>query len=318
MRRILRLMSAMLLAASLASGARAETITAGAVGSASASHWMIYVAIDRGFFARRGITMDLVHAPSNAAVVQQLAAGSLAVTYSSGLVDPIRAVAGGAPVALVRIDQQASPYALLSKPDLPNLAALKGHSVIVGGAKDITRLYAQRMLASAGVGPGDVDWIYSGATSARMAALASGAVDAALLAPPFIFQARTGHFRDLGYAVSFAHDIPFSGSTVNIAWAKGHMEVLQRYLAAYTEAVLWFDQDANKEEAVRILVQATHADPNEAAQSYDLFRQLDMFDRKGTLAPAQLQPLVDVMIKSGDLPAGFDAKRLVLPGLSTP
>ena len=310
------LLAACLLLAGLP--ARAETIVAGAVGSASASHWPLYIGIDRGFFARNGVTIDIVHAPSNAGVVQQVAAGSMDLNFSSGLVDPIRAVAAGAPVALVRIDQQASPYALLAKPALATVAALKGHSIIVGGAKDITRLYAQRMLAAASLAPADVDWIYAGATSARMAALASGAVDAALLAPPFIFTARGSGFHDLGYAVTAARDLPFSGTGVNTAWANAHRAALTAYLAGFTQAVAWFNQDGNKAEAVRILVAATHADPNEAAQSYDLFRELDMFERSGSLVPAQLQTLVTALIAAGDLPAGFDPARLVLPGLATP
>ena len=48
--------------------------------------------------------------------MQQLAAGSLDITMSTGLVDPIRAIDKGAPLAIVRLEVQAPPYALLAKP----------------------------------------------------------------------------------------------------------------------------------------------------------------------------------------------------------
>src|SRR5256885_2164629 len=81
---------------------------------------------------------------SNAAVVQQLAAGSTNIATNAGLVDPIRAIEKGAPIAILRIEIQAPPYALLAKPAIKTMAELKGKTVIVGGAKDITRIFANR------------------------------------------------------------------------------------------------------------------------------------------------------------------------------
>ena len=85
-------------------------------------------------------------AQSNASVIQQLAAGSYAVAPTAGMVDPIRAVDKGAPVALVRIVIQSPPYALLAKSTIKSLKDLKGKTIMIGGAKDITRIFTERML----------------------------------------------------------------------------------------------------------------------------------------------------------------------------
>jgi ABC-type nitrate/sulfonate/bicarbonate transport system substrate-binding protein len=69
-----------------------DTVILSSVGSASANGWPTYVAIDKGFFAAEGMIPDIVFAQSNAAVIQQLAAGSVNVSTNSGLVDPIRAI----------------------------------------------------------------------------------------------------------------------------------------------------------------------------------------------------------------------------------
>src|SRR5204862_3148693 len=105
--------------------------------------------------------------------------GSLNMTNNSGLVDPIRANEKGAPVAILRVEIQRPPYALMAKPVIKSPADIKGKLVSVGGPKDITRIYVEQTLDRRGVKPGDYDLAYAGATSARFAALSSGGVDAA-------------------------------------------------------------------------------------------------------------------------------------------
>src|SRR4051794_19773426 len=94
-----RIAQAALLAGALcAAPAAAETVSLASVGSSSANGWPSYVAIEKGFFADAGIAPDVVFAQSNAAVIQQVAAGSANVSTNSGLVDPIRAIQKGAPM----------------------------------------------------------------------------------------------------------------------------------------------------------------------------------------------------------------------------
>ena len=107
---------------------------------------------------------------------------------------------------------------LLAKPAIRTMADLKGKIVSVGGPKDITRIFFERMLASGGVAARDVDLIFAGATSARMAALQSGAADAALLTTPYNFHAEAAGYTNLGLAADLV-DMPFSGVSVNRNWA---------------------------------------------------------------------------------------------------
>ena len=132
-----------------------DTVILGSVGSSSANGWPSYVAIEKGFFAAEGLKPDPVFAQSNAGVIQQLAAGSINFSTNSGLVDPIRAIEKGAPLALIRVEVQKPPYSLLAKPGIKSMAELKGKMLSVGGAKDITRIFVERMLAPSGVKPAD-------------------------------------------------------------------------------------------------------------------------------------------------------------------
>src|ERR1019366_4110879 len=280
----------------VAPGARAaDSITVGAVGSASAALWPVDIGLAKGFFTAEGVAVDLVFAPSNAGVLQQLAAGSLKVGVNGGLVDPIRAINQGAPVAIVRIEGQVPPYALLAKPAIKSIKELNGKTIIVGGAKDITRTYLDRMMSPSGIKPGEYDLVYAGATSARFAALQSGAADAAILFPPFNFHAEAGGFNSLGLVVDYAKNLPFMGTTVNRQWATDNKQRLQKYLAAFTKAALWFNDQSNREEAIKILVDVTHGARDDIEKSYDFYRKINFFETTGKVSKAKIGEIVKVL-----------------------
>ena len=205
----------------------AETIIAGGVSSASANLWPIFIGTKKGFFADADIKIDLVFSQSNSATIQQVVVNAINVSIGSGLVDPIRAIEKGAPLAIVRIEVQRPPYALIGRPGIKEMKDLKGRIVSVGGAKDITRIFLERMLITAGVDPKGVDLIFAGATSARYSALRSGAADAAMLTAPYNFDAMAAGFPNLGLTADYV-DMPFSGVTINRNWAARNAGTVRR------------------------------------------------------------------------------------------
>src|SRR5207249_2567300 len=194
---------------------RAETITIGLVGAASATHWPIYAGLKKGYYAQADIKLDMVFTPSSGALVQQLAAGSLDAALSTGIVDPIYAIDKGAGIAIVRLEIQSPPYALIARPSIKSLKELKGKTIMIDGPKGITKIYVERMLAANGIKPNEFDPLYAGATSARFSALQAGAIDATVLIPPFNFYAESAGFSNLGLSVDYTPELPFSGAVVN-------------------------------------------------------------------------------------------------------
>ncbi|HEY2134287.1 MAG TPA: ABC transporter substrate-binding protein [Xanthobacteraceae bacterium] len=306
---------ALTLAASAAPVRAADTVTIGTVGSASANIWPVFIALNKGFFAEQDLKIDLVYVQSSAQMIQQLTAGSLDVTISTGLVDPIRAIDKGSPIAIVRLESQSPPYALVAKPGITSFAQLKGKTISLGGPKDITRIYVERMLAPSGVKPGEFDMVYAGATSARAQALLAGAVDAAILLPPFNFQAVAQGYVELGLTVDFAPELPFSGTVVNLAWAKTHAAVLARVLAAHAKSVAWFEDDNNRAEAVKMMVAASGLKPDEVEKAYAFYRKGKFFEPTGKVSRKKLGALVDALAGLGDIPH-LDIDRLILPGVT--
>jgi NitT/TauT family transport system substrate-binding protein len=293
-----------------------DTVTIGTVGSPSANLWPIFIGRDKGFFAAENIKLDLVYVQASAAVIQQLAAGSLDMTMSTGLVDPIRAIDQGAAMAITRFEVQAPPYVIMAKSSIKALKELKGKVISVGGAKDITRIYAERMLAPHGVKPGEYDLVYAGATTARAQALLSGAVDAAIVLPPSNFQIEAAGYNNLGLTIDYAPELAFSGTVVNKAWADRNPDVLRRVLAAQSKSTDYFYADGNRAELVRILVAVSGQKPEDVEKSYDFFRKNNFFDRTGKISRTKLNALLEALQSLGDLQARGNIERFLLPGVA--
>ena len=294
----------------------AETVTVGTVGQASANLWPVFIGLNKGFFAAEDLKVDVVYVQSSAQLVQQITAGSLDICMSTGLVDPMRAIGMGAPIAIVRVEVQAPPYALLAKPGIKSLKELKGKVISLGGPKDITRIYVERMLEPNGVKPGEFDMVFAGATAARASALLAGAVDAAILLPPFNFQAVAAGFNDLGLTIDYVKDLPFSGTVVNVRWANAQKPILQKLLAAHTRSVAWFEDARNRSEAVQILMAASKLKQEDVEKAYDFMRNGHFFEPTGKVSKSKLASLAKAMVSLGDLPGAIDVDRVLLPGVT--
>ena len=308
------LTSATLVFAPLAQAA--DIVSVGSVDATSANLWPLHIAIKNGYFDAADLKIDLVFAQSNASVIQQLAAGSYNVAPSAGMVDPIRAIDKGAPVALVRIVIQAPPYALLAKPEIKKIEDLKGKTIIIGGAKDITRIFTERMLEPHGLKSGDYDYVFAGATSARFSALKSGAVDAALLTMPFNFFAATAGYTNLGFTFDYLPDMPFAGMAVNREWAQSHADMLRRFLVAYNKGVAWFYDPKNREDAVQLQTEISKIQRDDVEKAYAFLHDKNLFEPTGKVAKKKVGTVIDALRDLGDLPAGFTVDRVLLPGVT--
>ena len=211
---------------------------------------------------------------------------------------------------------QAPPYAILAKPSIKRMTDLKGKVISIGGVKDITRIYLERMLAPSGVKPGDYDTVYAGATAARFSALQGGAVDAAVLLPPFSFYAESSGFNNLGLTIDYAKELPFSGSVVNRAWATSHKAALDKLLAALSRSVAWYYDPANRAEAIKIMVEASRLSEEDITKTYDFIHGRDFFEDTGKVSVAKMSTMLAALKELGDIEGSVALDRFVLPGVT--
>jgi ABC-type nitrate/sulfonate/bicarbonate transport system substrate-binding protein len=293
-----------------ATSSHAATVTLVTTGSGNPNEWPIYIAKKKNFFADAGIELVAVSASSTAAAMQQIAAGSGNMA-SGGITDPMRAIDNGAGISIIRIHSQVPPYTVWGKPGVKTFADLRKKIVILGGAKDITRIYFDRMVQPNGLKAGDYDMVFAGTTPSRFAALQAGAVDAAILLPPFSFRAEAAGFSLVGRLSDYVKDMPFTGYAVNTRWAKTNRATVVNFFKAYQKAVDWFRDPANREEAIAILIAEAKVDPADAEKTYNFFSSIDVFSPKGIVTPASLATLVKALADDGDLSGSADPARFI-------
>ena len=295
----------------------ADKITIGMIGSPDSGGWLYYIGVAKGYFAAQGIEPDFIYVPTAPGVMQQLVGGSLDVVGVDGVVEPIHAVAKGASVAILRMTSNTTPYEMIAKPTINSIKDLKGKIITIGGLMDINRIYLERIMQANGIKWGEYDVVVIGNSAQRFAALQSGSVDATMLVPPTSFAAEKAGFKNLAMIKDYAPDLPMASADAMVAWAKAHEDLARKLVAGLDQSAAFFYGDGNRDAAIDILVDASHADRDQVARTYDLSRQIQMYSRENTISRTDLQHLIDGMKSVGDLQGvTITPDQLVIAGLT--
>jgi ABC-type nitrate/sulfonate/bicarbonate transport system substrate-binding protein len=248
--------------------------------SKSASDWVAFLGEKLGFFTANGVKPEFVVAGSAAANAQQLTAGSSDMAGISAT-QLIEAVEGGAPLQAILNRTHTTPYVIVGKKGIAGIKGLAGKMVIVGGPNDITTILMNGVLAGNGMKPENVTYTFAGGTPERFAALMSGAVDAAILLPPFSFRATAQGYPQLAEVSKYFGTFPLDLVGTNATFAKTKSDVLEGYLRGYLQGVRWIYDSANRAQALAILTEATNTTAEDAAKTYDAYVRGRVFNETG-------------------------------------
>jgi NitT/TauT family transport system substrate-binding protein len=276
------------------------TVTLGLVAYLS-EFWPALVAQKLGYFDEAGITVDIVITGASAKTVQAAAVGAIHIG-SSGVVDPVRAMAGGAQVKLVASGVVNSTTMMFVKPEIKTVGELKGKRVIVGGPKDITAVWWAAMAKKAGLDPvNDVELLFAGATPDRFAALATGGVDAASLSTPAAFAAEAKGFRNLGLFAPYMPDLPYIAYYANADWASKNRAAVVAFVKGLQRGAAYIYDPNNRDEAAKILAEFTKVQQDVALQTYDLIVKIKAFAPDAGFTDAGIDAVQQVLIAAGDV-----------------
>jgi NitT/TauT family transport system substrate-binding protein len=293
----------------------AETISIGTIRGIPTIAWPLYIADAKGMFAAEGLQIEINQVVFANNIAQQVTTNAVNMG-TVGLVEPVRVIAKGASVAILREEGALPPFMLIAKPAIKTIADLKGKTISLGGIADSTRIYIERMLASAHLTLDQVDKIYAGSAADRFSQLSSGGVDAALLLPPFDSLAEAAGYINLGNTKDYVNDLPWTGYMVNTAWAKEHKDAVKKFLVAYQKAVDWFYDDNNRAEAIKIAADLSKGKPEVIGKTYDTFRKLEFFAKTDVVSKRRLENLIDVVNSLGPLDRPVKPEDMVLAGVT--
>jgi NitT/TauT family transport system substrate-binding protein len=235
---------------------------------------------EKGFLVEENLTVDQALAGQSAASCQQVLAKAAQIGGCS-ISDMIQAVeAGNAPLIIfMRAFAQPPNYSIMARPDIRTWADLKGKTIMVGGPRDNTVFFTRAMARPNGLQDNDYDFQFAGASSARYAALKSGAVDAAILTDPFDYNAGQEGFTNLDMLTPKyvnADNYGYASTVVHRDWARDHGDELVRFIRAYIKATRWMNDPANQDALFGILAPKLNLD----RPSFDRVYKKNVLDAK--------------------------------------
>ena len=232
----------------------------------SISNVGLYIAIDKGYFQARGITVEIEPFASGAKMVPALATGQLDVAIGTPSAGLYNAIAGGMDFKIVADKGQTRPgynfTPLVVRKDLVDSGRVKSIKDLKGlkiasGAKGINFDYMlAKMLEHGGLGFDSVEVVYLGYPEG-IKALAARAVDAAFVPEPWGMQAEQ---QKVGVRLFLPEQTP-AISTFQVAvimygakFTKERPKVAREFLQAYVQGVKLYNQRGLKDPEVAGMV----------------------------------------------------------------
>ena len=242
----------------------------------SASAAQLWVAHDTGIFDKHGLKVKPIFVQGGTRTTQALLAGDLDVAYVAppGI---ISAVAGGAQLVFVTGIYRTLPYMIYGATGISAPGQLRGKRVGITTFGDLSDFGMRFGLRAIGLDPDkDVSIVQIGGPPIRMAALQSGAVGAAILNPPYTFQARK---LGLPLLIDLIGKVEFASTSHAIRRAdlERRRDDMQRFVDAVVEGNRYFI--SHKRESVKSMARYLRtSDFTSLEESHDLYAKRIMSD----------------------------------------
>ncbi len=237
--------------------------------------------------------------------------GTYAVGKSS-LVSIITAHAKGLPFLFVAggsLYDTKFPYSVLAaKFDSPlkTAADLNGKTLAVPALNDLTTMATKAWIDGHG-GDSSTLKLLEFPFAQIPDALAAGRVDAGFIADPVLQQALDAKkVRIFAHAFdAVALQFMVTGWFVTADYAAKNQAALEKFARVMRDAASYVV--AHPADAVSVLAKFSKVDPDVIARTHRI--------GYAPLEPKYIQPVIDICAKYKVIPAGFDAKDLIAPGL---
>lgn len=230
----------------------------------------IFAAQAKGFFAKRGLEVDMKIAPNSDELRNGLADGRFQIVHAAA--DNSVAMVEMANVdAKIVIGGDDGMNRLFVQPEINSVADLRGKTVAVDAPNTAYAFQLYEMLRLAGMEK-DKDYKIAivGATFKRAdALLADKSMAGTMLNPPFSLRAAKGGLKDLGEATRTIGPYQASAGFVLATWGRENADTLVKYLSAYIEGMRWAADPKNKAEAVKLVADNLKMPEDIAAAGYE-------------------------------------------------
>lgn len=221
----------------LASAASAQLtrISAG-YASLSSAQLPLWMAREKGIFARNGLDVQAVLLTGNAPMMA-LISGDTPITQIAGI-GIVNSAIGGSDAVMIAGGTVTLDWWLMSRPEIKTPAQLKGGSVAVSTFGTASDFVARFALQKIGLVPDkDVSMIQLGDPLMRQTALEGNRVQATVHVAPSTFAAQKKGFNVLADVAALGLPYQHTGVATTRKYIREHAEIVRAFVKSYVEAV---------------------------------------------------------------------------------
>jgi ABC-type nitrate/sulfonate/bicarbonate transport system substrate-binding protein len=210
----------------------------------------LWVAQDKGFFARNGLQVRMIATPNSVQQMTGLINGQFDIAMTA--VDNVIAYMEGQGEAPTRSTPDIVALSLITAPEIKSLADLRGTTLSVDAMTTGYAFTLRRMLEKAGLKDGDYTLTRVGGMKERYEALLERKQAGSLLVPPFTLAALDRQFNELTTALALLGHFQGGVAAARRAWAAEHRDELIGFIRGNIAALDWLYDANNKSKALQI------------------------------------------------------------------
>ncbi len=289
-------------------GARAEETIRVGQGSISLQSGLMYIAKDRGLFAKYGLAAETIYIPGGSTNIHVLISGNLDLSQLSGA-PGVAANLQGADIVYFAGLLDKLNYQLITRPEIKSVEQLRGKKFGVSRYGSSADFGMRAMLKRLGIDPvKEATILQIGDEPSRIAAIKSGNIDGTVANAPFGSEAERLKLNVLADSVKM--DIPFfnTGLLGSRRFLDQQEAKVLNFLRAYLEAIKVLKTE--RDYSIKALAQFTRVQNLKAVQEgYDYFvKQLEPVPYPSVVA---MQAVIDQIAETNPKARGIDAKNYV-------
>jgi NitT/TauT family transport system substrate-binding protein len=224
------------------------------------------VAYAKNFFREEGIDAEIIRIATNVGIV---AVTTKEIGYTTAVGAGLRSAVKGLALKVVTYFNGRPLHVLVVKPEVKSVTDLRRKVIGFAGFGDSTEFMLRAMLRTGNMElEKDVQPFGVSGSGQRLGALLAGKLDAAILPPPFNFEAESKGFVRL-LAAADVFETSVSGLALHVDTLRDKPLQVKRMLRALLKAQNFIR--SNKGESVRVIADWLKLDSNIAQASYDIY-----------------------------------------------
>jgi ABC-type nitrate/sulfonate/bicarbonate transport system substrate-binding protein len=269
-------------------------------------NWPIWIAQEKGFFARNGIEVKPTNTPNSVFQLTGLIEGRFDIAMTA-IDNPIAYMEGQgeAPVTaqpdlVAFLGSDNGFLSLVTQPDVKAVTDLKGRTVSVDAMTTGYAFVLFDLLERGGLNKGDYEVVRAGGVLSRWEALKEGKHAGTMLLSPFELVAKASGLNVLQYAIDQYGSYQGLVAAARRSWAQENRPKVEAYIRGFVAAVDWLQDTANRDEAIAILRKnLPQMTPQLAEQTYGLLAGPKGFTPKGRVDVAGIRRVLELRSKYG-------------------